>query len=259
MGTGGVVRLLFRESSSAGASDGSGPYIDDVVLAKVPETPAPTAAPTPSPTKAPTPSPTMAPTPAPTPSPTMAPTPAPTPWPTPSPTLAATPAPTPYPTPWPTIPPTMGPTLAGTPLPTYGPTFGPSLEVTSVPVNFCDIPSDNLVCNGSFEANEVIPGTAVAFTVNLIPGWFSKTNGGKLTLINDCFGKFAQDGANFAQLDALSSTNQEGIFQMIPTIQGEQYRLTFWMRALNEANADSDDEAVIVSDESSMLVTLFLS
>ena len=61
------MRLLFRESTSPGASDGSGPYLDNVVLAK----PGPTVAPTPSPTAAPTPSPTFTATAAPTVPPTL--------------------------------------------------------------------------------------------------------------------------------------------------------------------------------------------
>ena len=48
IGTGGTDRLLFRESRASGASDGSGPYIDQVVLTKQQENP--TASPTPSPT-----------------------------------------------------------------------------------------------------------------------------------------------------------------------------------------------------------------
>ena len=35
VGTGGDDRLLIRESKSQGASDGSGPWVDDIVLKKV--------------------------------------------------------------------------------------------------------------------------------------------------------------------------------------------------------------------------------
>ena len=77
-GTGGPVKLLFRESLSKGASDGSGPYIDDVVLKPIAITPPPpTPEATPNPTPYPTPYPTEA-TPNPTPYPTAPPTPPPT-------------------------------------------------------------------------------------------------------------------------------------------------------------------------------------
>ena len=79
-----------------------------------------------------------------------------------------------------------------------------------------------------------------------VPCWFSYS-GFPITILNGCFGVFAQDGANFIQLDGTASTNQEGIFQNIPTIEGKVYLLSFWVRARNPAKADTDDEAVIVS------------
>lgn len=69
IGTGGRDQLKLRESTVNGASDGSGPLVDNIVLAK-PGSTSNTAAPTPSPTPNPTRSPTPAPTPSPTPSPT---------------------------------------------------------------------------------------------------------------------------------------------------------------------------------------------
>ena len=167
VGTGGPVRLLFRESNP---SDGSGPYIDGVVLAKRMPTPAPT----------------------------------------PAPTAAATPAPTPSPT-----------------------------------VPECVTSDANLVCNGSFESNDVPDGGDEAFDDDLVPGWKSLTN--SVCLVDNRGGVEAPDGFNYAELDCIAGGPTEGLFQDIPTEAGQIYDLTFMMRARDPAKANTEDEGINVS------------
>ena len=167
VGTGGVVRLLFRESASSGASDGSGPYIDNVVLSAGV---APTSAPTPSPTVLATPSPTLAPV--------------------------------------------------------------------------CVTSPSNLICNGSFELNDIPPGSSIDFAPEAVPGWLSTT--AAVCLVNNRDSVAAADGFNYAELDCIAGGRIEGIYQGVPTVFGQPYTLTFMMRARDPSRASLEDEGVNV-------------
>ena len=82
--------------------------------------------------------------------------------------------------------------------------------------------------------------------LNLVLGWVSEA-GANITMFNSYEGVDAPDGNNYIQLDSSVETNDEGLYQMVPTIQGHVYVLSFWMRARDPAAADSDDQALIVS------------
>ena len=167
MGTGGVVRLLFRESASPGASDGSGPYLDNIVLA--------TSVPTPSPTSAPS--------------------------------AAPTPSPTPD----------------------------------------CQVSTSNLVCNGSFERNDVPSGSSIDFSADMVPGWTSLT--GSICLVDNRDGVSAADGLNYAELDCVAGGPIEGVFQFIPTTSVQLYTISFMMRARDPSRASLEDEGINVSSK----------
>ena len=158
-GTGGPVKLLFRESLSKGASDGSGPYIDDIVLKPIQVT--------------------------------------------------------------------APPTSFSTPLP-----------------DVCELYTDNLVCNGSFELNVVDAGTKKEFADYLVPGWTSST--GTVCLSNYAYGVPAYEGKNYAELDCIAGGPVEGLYQMVPTLEDQEYALSFKMRA-RDPYPNTEDEGVNVS------------
>ena len=107
----------------------------------------------------------------------------------------------------------------------------------------------NLVCNGSFEYNTAPSGSETTIALRDIPGWRSiNDQSSSLKLFNNFDGITAVPvGSKYAQLDNIQGGNVEGIFQDIPTMEGQQYLLTFFVRAREPSNADTDDEAVVVS------------
>ena len=122
-----------------------------------------------------------------------------------------------------------------TPMPTPMPTPSP----------ICD-PNENLIENGSFEANPVPNGQTKKLSLSAVPGWMSY-DGGKLKLYNNVNGVSAPDGNNYAELDDVPGNATEGIYQYINTVKDRIYTLSFYMRARDPNNANSEDEGIVVS------------
>ena len=80
----------------------------------------------------------------------------------------------------------------------------------------------NLVLDGSFEAVQIDSPGWGSFPGTSMPGWTA--TGGALEVRSDLVGS-AQDGANFVELD--SDANMS-ISQVIDTIAGQTYTLSFW-------------------------------
>ena len=100
-----------------------------------------------------------------------------------------------------------------------------------------------MICNGSFEYSVVPFGQSKDFHLSKIPGWTSEfRQDASLRLLNNAD---ASEGSVYASLD--SSTNTEGIYQDVPTIQDQIYTLSWDMRATNPNRADTEDEAIVVS------------
>ena len=151
----GFDRILFRESIVSSGNDGSGPYIDEVVLKELVATPSPTSAP-------------------------------------------------------------------------------------------CVRTDTNLLCNGSFELNDVNSGSMGIFLEDNVSGW-SSASGGFVCLIND-LNIAAPNGQNYLALDCRAGGDIEGVFQDVPTVPGQEYRLTWKMRPADPNRFDLEDEGVNVSD-----------
>lgn len=79
----------------------------------------------------------------------------------------------------------------------------------------------NLVTNGSFEAPAVPPLSFFILNNGAVPGWTLNT---QLEIRNSAAGT-AQDGVNFAELDAFSNNS---ISQILSTVQGSTYDLSFY-------------------------------
>ena len=89
---------------------------------------------------------------------------------------------------------------------------------------FAALSANALVVNGSFEDNKVAPRTFI--TPSSILGWNS-TNG--IEIRNDVQGT-AQHGSNFVELDTKPGqpTSNSTIWQVVNTVVGQEYRLSFW-------------------------------
>ena len=104
----------------------------------------------------------------------------------------------------------------------------------------------NHLCNGSFELNAVPSGQTQGIQYQSIPGWKGRNSQtDTLTLFNSVGGVDAPDGSNYLELD--SHGGLEGFYQDVPTVLGEVYILSWRMRAVDSAKADTEDEAVVVS------------
>ena len=79
----------------------------------------------------------------------------------------------------------------------------------------------NLVSNGSFEANAVPPLSFFILNNGAVPGW---TLNSQLEIRNNAVGT-AQDGVNFAELDAYSNNS---ISQVLSTVASTTYDLSFY-------------------------------
>lgn len=124
---------------------------------------------------------------------------------------------------------------------------GPFLDKVSLirATPICVTSDANLVCNGSFELNDVPDGGDTDFSDTLVPGWSSLR--GNVCLVDNRDGVAAPDGFNYAELDCIAGNPVEGLFQDIPTEAGQLYRLTFKMRARDPTRATLEDEGVNVS------------
>ena len=109
----------------------------------------------------------------------------------------------------------------------------------------CVTSDANLVCNGSFEFNDVPDDGAMDISSAVVLGWKSLT--GMVCLVDNRDGIAAPDGFNYAELDCIAGGPTEGLFQDIPTEAGQIYDLTFMMRARDPAKANTEDEGVNVS------------
>lgn len=108
---------------------------------------------------------------------------------------------------------------------------------------------ENLLCNGSFEYNTVATGTTETIQVRNLPGWRSP-NGqfAPIKLYDDVNGISAvPPGSIYVELDTESGGNVEGIFQDIPTENGQKYILSWFMRARDPSKASTEDEGLVVS------------
>ena len=78
----------------------------------------------------------------------------------------------------------------------------------------------NLIVNGSFEAPELRGGTWQTF--GAIPGWTASSAG--VEIRNQTVG-LAQHESQFAELD---TTRNSWIYQIVNTVIGQEYTLSFW-------------------------------
>lgn len=139
-------------------------------------------------------------------------------------------------------------TPSPTPSPTAVPTPSPTIETTVPRGSYCPTcgTANNLVCNGSFEQNFVSQGSSVFFAQSNVPAWNS-LYGAPLKLSNGVNGVFAFDGVNFLELDGSNVGAAEGVYQFIPTEKDQEYLLSFHMRASSKAQANQEDETIVVS------------
>ena len=138
---------------------------------------------------------------------------------------------------------------------------GPLIDDVILSPTLCTRSESNWICNGSFEFNEVPSGRVEIFTNEMVTGWTSNT--GNICIGNDLFNTIAPDlpvaapdGSNYLTLDCSASGGTEGIYQDIPTISGQKYRLTWKMRPQDPSRFDLEDEGVNVSIHSSTHVSL---
>lgn len=129
---------------------------------------------------------------------------------------------------------------APTPRPTPAPTPSPTPQS-----NECSVSNANLVCNGSFEMNSVNGGMSEMFSPELVPGWSSLHN--SICLVQNRDSIAAADGVNYVEIDCVAGGRIEGIYQDILTERGQEYNLSFMMRARDAGKASSEDEGVNVS------------
>lgn len=90
--------------------------------------------------------------------------------------------------------------------------------------------AQNLVVNGSFEANSIAAGNWI--TVNSTSGWTGAPN---IEIRNSAVGN-AQQGSNFVELD---TSGNSGMFQDVTTGAG-WYQLSFWYSARQGVAAGSN-------------------
>ena len=108
------------------------------------------------------------------------------------------------------------------------------------------MPSEsNLVCNGSFEANNIADGNSQFFSDQQVPGWNSLR--GLVCLVDNRDGVVAAEGSIYAELDCANDNLVEGLFQDVPTEVGQVYNLSFMMRARDPSRAGTEDEGINVS------------
>ena len=117
-------------------------------------------------------------------------------------------------------------------------------EPRKLTVPTCEFSTENLICNGSFELNVVDAGTKKEFADYLVPGWTSST--GTVCLSNYAYGVPAYEGKNYAELDCIAGGPVEGLYQMVPTLEDQEYALSFKMRA-RDPYPNTEDEGVNVS------------
>ena len=106
--------------------------------------------------------------------------------------------------------------------------------------------ADNLLQNGSFESPNVAQGTSTYTALSNVPGWQSYMGRNVKICGLGVHSIDASDGNNYIELDG-STSDREGIYQDVPTVANLKYRLSFDVRAVNVANAATDDETVVVS------------
>ncbi|MFT7234600.1 MAG: hypothetical protein ACI9QV_000162 [Methylophagaceae bacterium] len=80
----------------------------------------------------------------------------------------------------------------------------------------------NIVINGSFEDPDIATGTWTV--LNSIPGW---TTGGAGVEIRDNVAGTAYQGDQFAELDSHGNNSNSSISQILNTVVGQMYELTF--------------------------------
>lgn len=106
----------------------------------------------------------------------------------------------------------------------------------------CTIEPSNLITNGGFEEPELASGQWYVYTGTQVPGW-EVVSGAGVEIQNNAAGA-PQEGEQHVELDSHGSGSQSAIEQVINTVPGEQYRLTFYHspRPNNGPSDGSDNE-----------------
>lgn len=96
-----------------------------------------------------------------------------------------------------------------------------TVATLALAASFAQASSVNLVVNGSFEA-PVLPNTPSWQILDGIPGWTASNAGVEIRRQDT---GLAQDGMQFAELD---TTQNSWIKQVVDTVVGQEYTLSFW-------------------------------
>jgi len=103
--------------------------------------------------------------------------------------------------------------------------------------------ADNLLINCSFERNTVAANSWAGFFDSAVDGWSSRS--GKIELLGNGFeGISAHDGENFLEID--EKNQQDGMYQSVMTNAGQEYVLSFYLRARRLGRWDLETEKLYV-------------